>query len=53
MQVEKFYYDNRIVRAFGYATIISGVIGMIVGLWVAIQIYYPAASLNLAMTTFG
>lgn len=53
MQVEKFYYDNRIVRAFGYATILSGVIGMVVGLWVAIQIYYPAASLNLAYTTFG
>jgi cytochrome c oxidase cbb3-type subunit I/II len=53
MQVEKFYYDNKIVRAFGYATIVFGVVGMLVGLWVAIQIYYPASSLNWAPTTFG
>ncbi len=53
MQVEKFYYDNRIVRAFGYATVVFGIVGMLVGLWVAIQIYFPATSLNFAPTTFG
>ena len=53
IQVEKFYYDNKIVKAFGFATIVFGLVGMLVGLWVAIQIYYPAASLNLAQTTFG
>jgi cytochrome c oxidase cbb3-type subunit I/II len=53
MQVEKFYYDNRIVRAFAYATIIFGIVGMLAGLWAAIEIYYPAATLNLAPTTFG
>lgn len=53
MHVEKFYYDNTIVKAFGYATIVFGIVGMIVGLWVAIQIYYPDSSLNFAATTFG
>ncbi len=53
MQVEKFYYDNKIVKAFGYATIVFGIVGMLVGLWVAIQIYYPESSLNLPYTTFG
>jgi len=53
MQVEKFYYDNRIVRAFGFATIVFGLVGMLAGLWAAIQIYYPEISLNLAATTFG
>lgn len=53
MQVEKFYYDNKIVRAFAYATLVFGVVGMLAGLWAAIQIYYPASSLNLAATTFG
>jgi cytochrome c oxidase cbb3-type subunit I/II len=53
MQVEKFYYDNKIVKAFGYATIVFGVVGMLVGLWVAIQIYFPESSLNLPYTTFG
>ena len=53
MQVEKFYYDNKIVKAFGYATIIFGIVGMLAGLWVAVQIYYPEISLNFAPTTFG
>ncbi len=53
MQVEKFYYDNKIVKAFGYATVVFGIVGMIVGLWAAIQMYYPAISLNWAPTTFG
>ena len=37
MQVEKFYYDNKIVKAFGYATVVFGIVGMLVGLWAAIQ----------------
>lgn len=53
MQVEKFYYDNKIVKAFGYATVIFGIVGMLAGLWAAIQLYAPAASLHLAPTTFG
>ena len=53
MQVERFYYDNKIVRAFGYATAVFAIVGMLAGLWVAIQFYAPAASLNFAPTTFG
>jgi cytochrome c oxidase cbb3-type subunit I/II len=53
MQVEKFYYDNKIVKAFGIATVVFGVVGMIAGLWAAIQMYFPASSLNLQYTTFG
>jgi cytochrome c oxidase cbb3-type subunit I/II len=53
MQLEKFYYDNRIVRAFGYATVIFGVVGMLAGLYAAVQIYLPQISMNFAPTTFG
>lgn len=53
MQLEKFYYDNKIVKYFANATAIWGLVGMLVGLWAAIQIYYPAASLDYAGTTFG
>lgn len=53
MQLEKFYYDNKIVKYFGYATAIWGLVGMTVGLWVAIQFYLPAVSLNFPGTTFG
>ena len=49
MQVEKFYYDNRIVKNFAYATILWGVVGMLVGLWVSLQLVFP--SLNI--TQYG
>ncbi|RTL55663.1 MAG: cytochrome-c oxidase, cbb3-type subunit I [Sphingobacteriales bacterium] len=53
MQLEKFYYDNKIVKMFAYATIFWGIIGMLAGLWAAIDLYYPAANLGLPYTTFG
>jgi cytochrome c oxidase cbb3-type subunit I/II len=53
MQVEKFYYDNRIVKMFAYATVLWGAVGMLVGLLAAVQIYLPAANFNFAPTTFG
>ncbi len=40
--LETFYYDNRIVRAFGWATILWGLVGMLVGLIIAFQLYVPA-----------
>ena len=53
MQVEKFYYDNKSVKLFAYATILWGVVGMLVGLLIAVQIYLPAANFGLPYTTFG
>jgi cytochrome c oxidase cbb3-type subunit I/II len=53
MQIEKFNYDNKIVRNFAIATIIFGVVGMLVGLLVAVQLYAPAANLGNQYTTFG
>ena len=41
MQVEKFYYDNKIVRNFAYATIIWGAVGMLIGVWVALLMVFP------------
>ncbi|QHS55287.1 cytochrome-c oxidase, cbb3-type subunit I [Mucilaginibacter sp. 14171R-50] len=53
MQPEKFYYDNKIVRNFGIATVVWGIIGMTVGLIAAIQLYQPGANLHNQFTTFG
>jgi cytochrome c oxidase cbb3-type subunit I/II len=41
MEVQKFYYDNKIVRNFLFATILWGVVGMLVGLIAAILLFYP------------
>jgi len=53
MSLEKFQYDNKIVKAFIIASVIFGLVGMLVGLTAAIQLFYPQLNLNLAFTTFG
>ncbi|MBC7488343.1 MAG: cytochrome-c oxidase, cbb3-type subunit I [Cytophagaceae bacterium] len=53
LPVEKFSYDNTIVRNFAFATMIWGVIGMLVGLTAALQLVWPALNFGLEYTTFG
>ncbi|MCD6011835.1 MAG: ccoN [Flavipsychrobacter sp.] len=52
-QTEKFYYDNKIVKWFAYATIIWGVVGMLAGILAAFQLVYPSLNMGTAATTFG
>ncbi len=52
-QVEKFSYDNTTVRNFIYATLIFGVMGMLVGMLVALQLVFPQLSFGIPYTTFG
>ncbi|MEA3479530.1 MAG: cytochrome-c oxidase, cbb3-type subunit I [Bacteroidota bacterium] len=53
MEQERFSYDNRIVKYFAYATIFWSVIGMLVGLCVALQMVWPALTFDISYTTFG
>ena len=53
MQLEKFTYDNKIVRNFGIATVLWGIIGMTVGLLIAMQLFQPAMNMGNQYTTFG
>ena len=53
MGLEKFSYDNKIVKYFTIATVLWGVVAMLVGVLVAHQIYIPSLNFNFAMTTFG
>jgi cytochrome c oxidase cbb3-type subunit I/II len=53
MELQKFYYDNKIVKMFAYATIFWGVVGMLVGVLIALQMVLPAANFGLAFTSFG
>jgi cytochrome c oxidase cbb3-type subunit I/II len=41
MQLESFQYDNKTVRNFAIATMIWGVVGMLVGLIIALQLVFP------------
>ena len=51
--IETFKYDNRIVRAFAIATVVWGIVGMLVGLLAAVELFFPGANLNLQFITFG
>jgi len=51
--LETFSYDNKIVRNFAYATVVFGVIGMLVGILAALQLVFPAMNLGFAETTYG
>ena len=53
MNIETFKYDNRIVRAFAIATVIWGIVGMLVGLLAAVELFFPGANLNFQFITFG
>ena len=51
--IEHFSYDNRIVKNFAVATIIWGIVGMIVGVIIASQLFAPIMNMGNQYTTFG
>jgi cytochrome c oxidase cbb3-type subunit I/II len=53
MSLEKFSYDNKIVKYFAIATSVWGVIGMLVGLTIACQLVWPSLNFGISFTTFG
>ena len=53
MELEKFSYDNRIVKNFAIATMLWGVVGMLVGLTIATQLFIPALNFDIPWLTFG
>ena len=52
-ELEKFSYDNKIVRNFAIATIVWGIVGMLVGIILALDLYFPSLSFGLQYITFG
>lgn len=53
MELQKFYYDNKIPKLFAVACIFWGVVGMIVGVLIAFQLAFPALNFGIEYTTFG
>ncbi|MFN3693713.1 MAG: hypothetical protein ACK4UV_01795 [Ignavibacterium sp.] len=51
MELEKFSYDNRIVRNFAFATMLWGVVGMLVGLLIATQLFAPELNFSIPFFT--
>ncbi len=53
MEMQQFYYDNKIVRNFLYAAIAFGVIGMLVGLLVAFLYLFPHLTDGIPWLSYG
>ncbi len=53
MNVEKFEYDNTIVRNFAIATLGWAVVGMLVGLIVALKLVFPDFLAGIAELSYG
>ena len=53
MEMQQFYYDNKIVKKFLYASILFGVVGMLVGLILAILFLFPNLTDGISFLSFG
>jgi cytochrome c oxidase cbb3-type subunit I/II len=53
MEMQQFYYDNKIVKNFIYATIVWGIVGMLVGLLLAFLFMFPTWFEGVSWLSFG
>ncbi|MEJ8756668.1 cytochrome-c oxidase, cbb3-type subunit I [Pontibacter sp. H259] len=51
--IDTFFYDNKIVRDFGIATVFWGIAGMLIGVIIAFQLANPDMNMGTQYTTFG
>ncbi|MBB1138527.1 cytochrome-c oxidase, cbb3-type subunit I [Myroides sp. WP-1] len=53
MEVQQFYYDNKIVKKFLYASIFFGAVGMLVGLLLAVMFIFPNLTDGIPWLSYG
>ncbi|WP_396603213.1 cytochrome-c oxidase, cbb3-type subunit I [Algibacter sp. R77976] len=53
MEMQQFHYDNKIVKNFIYATMVWGVVGMLVGLLLAFMFLFPNLTDGISWLSFG
>ncbi|MDP4662591.1 MAG: cytochrome-c oxidase, cbb3-type subunit I [Salibacteraceae bacterium] len=53
MELDKFSYDNGIVRKFLIASVVFGIVGMLVGLTAALELVFPELNAGIEFITFG
>ncbi len=51
--MQQFHYDNKIVKKFIYASIIFGIVGMLVGLLLAFMFLFPNLTDGISWLSFG
>ena len=53
MEMQQFYYDNKIVKKFLYATLLWGIVGFSVGLLLAFMFLFPNLTDDISWLSFG
>ncbi|WP_445750146.1 cytochrome-c oxidase, cbb3-type subunit I [Polaribacter sp.] len=53
MEMQQFYYDNKIVKKFIYATLLWGIVGFSVGLLLAFMFLFPNLTEGISWLSFG
>ena len=53
MELQKFYYDNKIVSKFIIATMLWGIVGMSIGLLLAFMFLFPNITDGISWLSFG
>jgi len=51
--IEHPTYNYKVVRQFAIMTVVWGIVGMFVGVWIAAQLAWPALNFDLPWTSFG
>jgi len=52
-RLDSFRYDDAIVRKFLVATFVWGLVGMLAGLWIGLQLAFPVLNFDLPWLSFG
>ncbi|MEN9706119.1 MAG: hypothetical protein RLZZ393_1998, partial [Pseudomonadota bacterium] len=50
---EAGFYNDKVVRQFAVMTVVWGIVGMLVGVLIAAQLYWPALNFDLPWLSFG
>jgi cytochrome c oxidase cbb3-type subunit I len=50
---EKAFYNDKVVTQFAVMTVIWGIVGMLVGVLIAAQLYWPALNFDLPFLTYS
>lgn len=53
MEVQQFYYDNKIVKKFIFATMLWGIVGFSIGLLLAFMFLFPNVTDGISWLSFG
>ena len=52
-RIERVAYDDATVRKFMAASVLFGAVGMLVGLWVALELAWPELNFGIPYLTFS